>query len=129
MGKTTVKKTTTNTKSSAKTTSKATKTTKTATTVADEKKPIVTISGGMLKRMFLGAYNLLDKNKEYINSMNVFPVPDGDTGLNMSLTFRSAVAEVENVGSTNIVELTEGIARGGFKGARGNSGVITSQIL
>lgn len=127
MSKTTVKKTT-STKSTTKSVSKTNKTTK-ATTTPDAKKPILTISGGVLKRMFLGAYNLLDKNKEYINSMNVFPVPDGDTGLNMSLTMRSAVAEVENVSGSNLVELTSGIARGALKGARGNSGVITSQIL
>lgn len=128
MNKTTVKKTTTNARSK-KSTSKTT--TKKVKPVADTgaKTPILTVSGNVLKRMFLGAYNLLDKNKEYINSMNVFPVPDGDTGLNMSLTFRSAVAEVENIGGGNIVELTEGIARGALKGARGNSGVITSQIL
>ncbi len=127
MSKTTVKKTT-STKSTTKSVSKTSKTAK-ATTTSDAKKPILTISGGVLKRMFLGAYNLLDKNKEYINSMNVFPVPDGDTGLNMSLTMRSAVAEVENVSGSNLVELTSGIARGALKGARGNSGVITSQIL
>lgn len=127
MSKTTVKKTT-STKSTTKSVSKTSKTTK-ATATPDAKKPILTISGGVLKRMFLGAYNLLDKNKEYINSMNVFPVPDGDTGLNMSLTMRSAVAEVENVSGSNLVELTSGIARGALKGARGNSGVITSQIL
>ena len=134
MAKTTVKKSTASSKST-----KKSSTTKTAKTVkADkaakpaasvEKTPTTTISGGMLKRMFLGAYNLLDKNKEYINSMNVFPVPDGDTGLNMSLTMRSAMTEVENIGNNNLVELTEGIARGALKGARGNSGVITSQIL
>ena len=127
MNKTTVKKTTTS-KKTTKTTSKVAA--KKVKPVAENgKEPILTISGGMLKRMFLGAYDLLDKNKEYINSMNVFPVPDGDTGLNMSLTFRSAMTEVENIGSSNVVELTEGIARGALKGARGNSGVITSQIL
>ncbi|MBR4418464.1 MAG: DAK2 domain-containing protein [Clostridia bacterium] len=127
MNKTTVKKKA-STKTSSKTTSKATTKVKVAE-VAGEKTPILNLTGAMLKRMFLGAYNLLDKNKEYINSMNVFPVPDGDTGLNMSLTFRSAMTEIENVGSSNLVELTEGIARGALKGARGNSGVITSQIL
>lgn len=128
MGKTAVKKSTSNTKSTNKTTKATPKKVKPVAD-ANAKTPILTITGGMLKRMFLGAYNLLDKNKDYINSMNVFPVPDGDTGLNMSLTMRSAMAEVENIGSTNVVELTEGIARGALKGARGNSGVITSQIL
>ena len=129
MGKTTVKKTTTKTSSATKSTKKVSTQSVKKSADANAKTPILTISGGMLKRMFLGAYNLLDKNKEYINSMNVFPVPDGDTGLNMSLTLRSAVTEVENVGSSNLIELTEGIARGALKGARGNSGVITSQIL
>lgn len=128
MNKTTVKKTTSNSKSTKSTSKVAAKKVKPVAD-ANVKAPILTISGGMLKRMFLGAYDLLDKNKEYINSMNVFPVPDGDTGLNMSLTFRSAMTEVENIGSSNVVELTEGIARGALKGARGNSGVITSQIL
>ncbi|MCM1404494.1 MAG: DAK2 domain-containing protein [Prevotella sp.] len=125
--KTTVKKSTKNTKSTNRATANNNQSKSTAAPKA--KTANTTISVGVLKRMFLGAYNLLDKNKEYINSMNVFPVPDGDTGLNMSLTLRSAMTEVENVGNNNLVELTEGIARGALKGARGNSGVITSQIL
>ena len=140
MDKTTVKKTTTKSNKKSTTHTRTTKSSKTAAATAtvaqvenlEESKVanvITTITVGMLKRMFLGAYNLLDKNKEYINSMNVFPVPDGDTGLNMSLTMRSAMAEVENISNNNLVELTEGIARGALKGARGNSGVITSQIL
>lgn len=132
MGKTTVKKSTSNIKSTSKasaTTKIVKKATPTEPNVVKTPTIITSISGGMLKRMFLGASNLLDKNKEYINSMNVFPVPDGDTGLNMSLTLRSAMTEVQNIGNNNIVELTEGIAHGALKGARGNSGVITSQIL
>lgn len=127
--KTTVKKSTKNTKSTSQATTAKTAKSTTAAAAPKTKTANTSISVGMLKRMFLGAYNLLDKNKEYINSMNVFPVPDGDTGLNMSLTLRSAMTEVENVGNNNLVELTEGIARGALKGARGNSGVITSQIL
>lgn len=127
MAKTTVKKTTT--KSTSKSTSTKTVKATANNSVENKETPITTISVKMLKRMFLGASNLLDKNKDYINSMNVFPVPDGDTGLNMSMTLRSAVTEVENVGNNNLVELTEGIAHGALKGARGNSGVITSQIL
>ncbi len=130
MSKTTVKKSTSSTNKKTTEKSTSTKTTKVSSekTESKAKAPITTISVGMLKRMFLGAYNLLDKNKEYINSMNVFPVPDGDTGLNMSLTMRSAMTEVENI-ANDLVNLTEGIARGALKGARGNSGVITSQIL
>ncbi len=123
-----------NTKTTAKTTKKSTNnktaTTKSASPVKDKKATaITTLNGSTLKKMFIGAYNLLDKNKNFINSLNVFPVPDGDTGLNMSLTLRSAITEVENINTNNMVELTDGIARGALKGARGNSGVITSQIL
>ena len=121
--KTTVKKTNATTK---KTTANAkAKSPKPAPKVST----ITTLNGSTLKKMFIGAYNLLDKNKNFINSLNVFPVPDGDTGLNMSLTLRSAICEVENTNTNNLTELVEGISRGALKGARGNSGVITSQIL
>lgn len=97
---------------------------------AENKRPVIKeLSGANLKKIFIGGYNLLDKNKGFIDALNVFPVPDGDTGLNMSLTMKSVIKETENVATNNIVELTEGIARGALKGARGNSGVITSQIL
>lgn len=110
---------------------KSTTTTKKEVVKKEVKKEtkITTLTGNTLKKMFIGAYNLLDKNKGFINSLNVFPVPDGDTGLNMSLTLRSAIKEVENIGTNSMVELVDGIARGALKGARGNSGVITSQIL
>lgn len=118
-----------NVKKSTKKTTSSTKAKTTASKPAPKETKITSLSGSTLKKMFIGAYNLLDKNKNFINSLNVFPVPDGDTGLNMSLTLRSAVNEVQNVATNNVVELTEGIARGALKGARGNSGVITSQIL
>ncbi|MDR1917461.1 MAG: DAK2 domain-containing protein [Christensenellaceae bacterium] len=95
----------------------------------NKKTAIKTLSGANLKKIFIGGYNLLDKNKAFIDALNVFPVPDGDTGLNMSLTLKSVLKEIENVATSNIPELTTGIERGALKGARGNSGVITSQIL
>lgn len=87
-----------------------------------------TLSGQLLKEMIInGAYEL-DNNKEYINSLNVFPVPDGDTGTNMSATIISAANEVKN--SDNAIESVAGAASlGALMGARGNSGVILSQIL
>lgn len=95
----------------------------------NKKTVIKNLSGANLKKIFIGGYNLLDKNKGFIDALNVFPVPDGDTGLNMSLTMKSVLKEIENVATSNITELSSGIARGALKGARGNSGVITSQIL
>jgi DAK2 domain fusion protein YloV len=94
-----------------------------------EQTGIKILTGTELKKIFVGGYNLLDKNKAFIDSLNVFPVPDGDTGLNMSLTMKSVMKEIENTAATDTVALAEGIARGALKGARGNSGVITSQIL
>jgi DAK2 domain fusion protein YloV len=96
---------------------------------AGQNEKIATLSGTNLKKIFVGGYNLLDKNKAFVDSLNVFPVPDGDTGLNMSLTLKSVVREIENIAPTEIVALAEGISKGALKGARGNSGVITSQIL
>ena len=61
--------------------------------------------------------------------MNVFPVPDGDTGTNMSMTFKAAVKEIENMNSNSIGEISKKLAKGALMGARGNSGVILSQIL
>lgn len=119
--------------SETKTTAKKSTTTKAAATTepkaVTKTAAITTLNGNTLKKMFIGAYNLLDKNKNIINSLNVFPVPDGDTGLNMSLTMRSAINEVANINASNVVELADGLALGALKGARGNSGVITSQIL
>ncbi|MDR0383784.1 MAG: DAK2 domain-containing protein [Christensenellaceae bacterium] len=90
---------------------------------------VTNLSGAMLKKIFIGGYNLLDKNKEAIDNLNVFPVPDGDTGHNMALTMKSVVKEIDGIVGGNITELAEGISKGALKGARGNSGVITSQIL
>ena len=83
----------------------------------------------MLQKAFIaGAYNL-EKNKDYINELNVFPVPDGDTGSNMSLTIMAAAKEVSALSDPSIVDLSKTISSGSLRGARGNSGVILSQLL
>lgn len=89
----------------------------------------LTISGAMLKEMFLTGAALLEKNRVYIDSLNVFPVPDGDTGTNMSMTMQSAVKEIQNCKGTNVSDIAAAASLGALKGARGNSGVILSQIL
>ncbi len=117
------------TKTKKKTTSKSQSAKKSSKNEVKKETGIKSLTGTNLKKMFIGGYNLLNNNKDFIDSLNVFPVPDGDTGLNMSLTMKSVIKEVENINPANVIELTEGIARGALKGARGNSGVITSQIL
>lgn len=89
----------------------------------------ITIGGAMLKEMFLTGAALLEKNRAYIDSLNVFPVPDGDTGTNMSMTMQSAVKEIQNCKGTNVGDIAAAASLGALKGARGNSGVILSQIL
>lgn len=75
-----------------------------------------------------GANNLANKHEE-INTLNVFPVPDGDTGTNMSLTFTNGISEVRKSGSEDLPTVAKTLSRGLLMGARGNSGVITSQIF
>lgn len=87
------------------------------------------IDAPLLKDMFVGAANLLEENKDMINALNVFPVPDGDTGTNMSLTMQAAVRELTNSKSKSIEEIRNIVSNGSLMGARGNSGVILSQIL
>lgn len=87
------------------------------------------LDGADLKMMLRGAVDLLGQSKEEVNSLNVFPVPDGDTGANMHQTLLAALNEASKVDSTRIDVVAEAIARGGLVGARGNSGVILSQIL
>ena len=83
----------------------------------------------MLQKAFIaGAYNL-ERNKDYINELNVFPVPDGDTGSNMSLTIMAAAREVSALENPSMDELSKTISSGSLRGARGNSGVILSQLL
>ena len=79
--------------------------------------------------MIVSASSLLDENRKYVDSLNVFPVPDGDTGTNMNLTFKSATKEVNDCPNNNLDSLSEAITKGALRGARGNSGVILSQIL
>ena len=88
-----------------------------------------TINGAMFRKMVIGAYNNLEVNKKYIDSLNIYPVPDGDTGSNMFLTFKSATNEVNNCQTNNIDALAESFSKGALRGARGNSGVILSQII
>ena len=87
------------------------------------------INGASLRKMFVGGVALLDQNKKLVDALNVFPVPDGDTGTNMFLTLKSAVAEVNNCIGNEISDLCEAFSKGALRGARGNSGVITSQIV
>ncbi|MCQ2387003.1 MAG: DAK2 domain-containing protein [Clostridia bacterium] len=87
------------------------------------------INGAMFKSMILTAAKLLEINRVSVDALNVFPVPDGDTGTNMSLTFQSAVNEVINCNSNKVSEVADAVSRGALRGARGNSGVILSQIL
>ena len=87
------------------------------------------INGAMLKSMILTAAKLLEVNKANIDALNVFPVPDGDTGTNMSLTIQSAVKELLQCRSNKVVDIAEAVSKGALRGARGNSGVILSQVL
>ena len=87
-----------------------------------------TIDALALKKAFIAGANNLDKNKEYINELNVFPVPDGDTGTNMTLTILSAVKEVE-AAPDDMKSIAKAMSTGSLRGARGNSGVILSQLL
>lgn len=89
----------------------------------------MTINGALLKEMFLTGAALLEKNKALIDSLNVFPVPDGDTGTNMSMTMQSAVREIKSSACDTVGEVAAAASLGSLKGARGNSGVILSQIF
>lgn len=83
----------------------------------------------LVKKAFINAANKLDKNKEIVNELNVFPVPDGDTGTNMSLTMQSAIKHIRNNNADTIDEIAKSASTGSLMGARGNSGVILSQLL
>ena len=88
-----------------------------------------TIDAKLLARMFLAGAKNLEVKKEWINELNVFPVPDGDTGTNMTLTIMSAVKEVNNLEDIQMAALAKASSSGSLRGARGNSGVILSQLL
>ncbi|HKM00297.1 MAG TPA: DAK2 domain-containing protein [Mobilitalea sp.] len=90
---------------------------------------VKTIDANTLKKMFLAGAASIEAKKEYINELNVFPVPDGDTGTNMTLTIMSAVKEVIKLPNPTIEELAKAISGGSLRGARGNSGVILSQLF
>ena len=89
---------------------------------------VSTIDGLMLREMVLAGTALLEKNREKVDALNVFPVPDGDTGTNMTLTMTSAVKEINAKEYTSAGEAAAALAKGALRGARGNSGVITSQL-
>ncbi len=91
--------------------------------------PITKIDGMMLKEMFLSGAALLEKNRENIDALNVFPVPDGDTGTNMSHTIAAAMKEMTSHTCSSAAHVSSLVAKGALKGARGNSGVILSQIF
>lgn len=88
-----------------------------------------TIDAGVLAKMFLAGAKNLEAKKEWINELNVFPVPDGDTGTNMTLTIMSAATEVSQLETVTMDSLAKAISSGSLRGARGNSGVILSQLL
>ena len=83
----------------------------------------------MLKNMFLAGAKRIEAKKEWINELNVFPVPDGDTGTNMTMTIMSAAREVSALTNPDMESLSKAISQGALRGARGNSGVILSQLF
>lgn len=87
------------------------------------------LNGAMLKKALIGAAKFLEDNKEEINSLNVFPVPDGDTGTNMSLTVNSAIKQGLNIEEDSVSKIALAASHGSLMGARGNSGVILSQLF
>ncbi|MCH5155533.1 MAG: DAK2 domain-containing protein [Clostridiales bacterium] len=87
------------------------------------------INGATFRKMIVNGAKLLDAHKAHVNELNVFPVPDGDTGTNMSMTMLSASREVAGCSTNNMPELCDAVSKGALRGARGNSGVILSQIL
>lgn len=88
-----------------------------------------TINVDVLAKMFLAGAQNIEAKKDYINELNVFPVPDGDTGTNMSMTIMSAAKEVTALNNPEMKDLAKAISSGSLRGARGNSGVILSQLL
>lgn len=87
------------------------------------------IDSKILKNMFIAGAKYLESKKRYVDELNVFPVPDGDTGTNMSLTIIAAAKEVQNVDENSMAQVAKAISSGSLRGARGNSGVILSQLL
>ncbi len=87
------------------------------------------INAALLKNMIISAANTLNENKGYVDSLNVFPVPDGDTGTNMALTFMAAAREISSKEFDSVSDLSSAVAKATLRGARGNPGVILSQIF
>ena len=87
------------------------------------------IDAGLMQRAFLAGAKGLEAKKEWINELNVFPVPDGDTGTNMTMTIMAAAKEVASMEEPTIDGLAKAISSGSLRGARGNSGVILSQLF
>ena len=87
------------------------------------------IDAGLMQKAFLAGAKGLEAKKERINELNVFPVPDGDTGTNMSLTILAAAKEVGAVAEPTMATICKAISNGSLRGARGNSGVILSQLF
>ena len=87
------------------------------------------IDAGLLKKCFIAGAKNLDANKDYINELNVFPVPDGDTGTNMSMTIMSAARAIDELDEPDMRSLVKAMSSGSLRGARGNSGVIMSQLI
>ena len=83
----------------------------------------------MMKKCFLAGAKALEARKDYINELNVFPVPDGDTGTNMTMTIMAAVREINKITDVTVDNLCKAMSSGSLRGARGNSGVILSQIF
>lgn len=88
-----------------------------------------TINSSEFRKMIISGSRMLDINRAKVDALNVFPVPDGDTGTNMSLTLQSAVKEMSGCSSNRFQEICDSVSKGALKGARGNSGVISSQIF
>lgn len=89
----------------------------------------INIDGPLLKKMILFAAKNLENNKKIVNDLNVFPVPDGDTGTNMALTIQFAAKEVSKLQSNDLSKVADAASSGSLMGARGNSGVILSQLF
>lgn len=97
--------------------------------IDEQTAPLNQIDGAQMKELFRSAAHWLERHANTINALNVFPVPDGDTGTNMLLTMRSAMKEIKDFTTHSAAEMADRFARGALMGARGNSGVILSQIL
>ena len=95
----------------------------------DEIVSVVSIDAALFQKMFLAGAKNIEARKEYINELNVFPVPDGDTGTNMTLTILAAAKEVVAIENPEMESLCKAISGGSLRGARGNSGVILSQLF